>query len=167
MGNPLNHGSVIGRVSQDIKEFVNGDGSKTLLVTVAADDNFLSGTDRKAKTQFVPLRVFLAKSVNGRGSWDRVGKGDLIAVDYRISAAPFEKNGEMVYPAPTLEVDGFPQFLEPKSITEARAAKNAVAAPAAPVDESDADKIARLTAQLAEQSAPVTNYDETSPFQNA
>lgn len=164
MANPLNTGTLVGRISQDIKEFPNADGSKVLLATIAVDNNFLSGADKAAKTQFIPVRAFLPKSVVGRGSWDRVHKGDLIAIQTRISCEPYTKNGEQVYPDPTIEVDGFPQFLESKAVTEARSARNAVAAPAVPADETDEQKIARLTAELAAQSAPATNYDETSPF---
>lgn len=180
MANPLNNGTLTGRVSQDIKEFPNSDGSKVLLATIAVDNNFVSGADKTAKTQFVPVRAFLPKSVSGRGSWDRVHKGDLISIQTRISCEPYQKNGETVYPAPTIEVDGYPQFLESKATTEARAARNAVAEQeaaaaatpaAAPVVETTVTSgetaeqtIARLEAQLAAQGAQVPNYDETSPF---
>lgn len=162
MSNPLNNGNLTGRISQDIKEFPNADGSKVLLISIAVDNNFTSGADNTAKTQYIPVRAFLAKTVKGRGSWDRVHTGDLIAIDTRVSCEPYQKNGETVYPAPTIEVDGFPQFLESKSITDARAARKAVATPV--VEETPAEQIARLTAELAAQAAPATNYDETSPF---
>lgn len=163
MSNPLNNGVLTGRVAQDIREFPNADGSKVLLTTIAVEDNFVSGADRKAKTQFVPVRIFLAKTVNGRGSWDRVHKGDLISVGTRIACEPYEKDGETVYPAPTVEVDGFPQFLESKSTVEARVARNAVAAaPAEPAEESQDETIARLQAQLA--AAQGVDVDATSPF---
>ncbi|MET0887439.1 MAG: single-stranded DNA-binding protein [Mycetocola sp.] len=167
MANPLNNGNLIGRVAQDIREFKNADGSKVLLVTIAVDNNFTSGADKTAKTQYIPARAFLPKSVSGRGSWDRVHKGDQIAVQTRISCEPYTKNGETVYPEPTIEIDGFPQFLESKAVTDARAARKAVAAeaPAAPAaEETQEETIARLTAELAAQSAPAVNYDETSPF---
>jgi len=161
MANPLNFGALTGRVAQDIKEFPNADGSKVLLITLAVDNNFVSGPDRKAKTQFIPVRAFIAKSVDGRGSWDRVGKGDLTSVGTRIACEPYTKNGETVYPDPTIEVDGFPQFLESKTVTEARQARHAVAAPAAPVEETPEQTIARLQQQLADQAT------ETSPFAHA
>jgi single-stranded DNA-binding protein len=167
MSNPLNNVQLVGRVSQDIKEFKNSDESKTLLVTLAVDDNFVSGKDRKAKTQFVPTRVFIGKNVQGRGSWDRVGKGDLIAVQGRITAEPYVKDGETVYPGATIEIEGFPQFLEPRSVTEARAAKNGVAeTTAAPVDESPEATIARLQAELADAKGESVE-ESTSPFAHA
>ncbi|ROR76100.1 Single-stranded DNA-binding protein [Plantibacter flavus] len=170
MSNPLNGGTLVGRVSQDIKEFPNNDGSKVLLTTLAVDDNFVSGTgdDRKAQTQFIPVRIFLAKTVTGRGAWDRVHTGDLIAIETRIACQPYQKDGQTVFPSPTIEVDGFPQFLEPKSVTDARQARKAVEAPAAPaVAETPEQTIARLQAEIAASGAPATNYDNTSPFPTA
>ena len=167
MANPLNTGNLVGRVSQDIKEFVNNDGSKTLLITLAVDNNFVSGAEQKAKTNYIPVRAFLPKTVSGRGSWGRVSNGDLIAIQTRIVCESYVKDGEVVYPAPSVEVDGFPQFLESQAITAARSARKAVAAPAVPAEETAEQTIARLTAQIADQAAPVANYDETSPFVNA
>lgn len=164
MANPLNNGTLTGRVAQDIKEFPNADGSKVLLITLAVDNNFVSGADRKVKTQFVPVRAFLPKTVNGRGSWDRVGKGDLISVSTRIACEPYTKNGETVYPDPTIEIDGFPQFLESKQTTEARAAKHAVAAPA---EETPEQQIARLQAELDAANTSQSIAEATSPFAGA
>lgn len=166
MSNPRNNGNLIGRVSQEPKVFPNADGSKVLLLTVAADDNFASGADRKAKTQFVPVRVFINKNTDGLGAWDNVHKGDLIAIQTRISCEPYEKNGETVYPAPTIEVEGFPQFLESKSVVDARLARNAVAAPAAaaPANESEAETIARLQRELAAAQGGQADFANTDPF---
>lgn len=175
MANPHNLGTLTGRVAQDIREFPNGDGSKVLLLTLAVDNNFASGADRKVKTQFIPVRAFLGKTLEGRGSWDRVGKGDLISLATRISCEPYTKDGQTVYPAPTIEADGFPQFLEPKAVTEARAARNATAAPetaapaAAPETESPEAQIARLQQEIVDRDAAAAAMDpaNTSPFANA
>lgn len=169
MSNPRNNGNLIGRVSQEPKVFPNADGSKVLLLTIAADDNFASGKDRKAKTQFVPVRAFIPKTVDGLGAFENVHKGDLIAVSTRISCEPYEKNGETVYPAPTIEIEGFPQFLESKAVVDARLARNAVAsqaaAPAAaPAEETPEQTIARLQAELAAQGAGQADFANTDPF---
>jgi len=167
MTNPLNNGTIVGRVSQDIKEFPNSDGSKVLLITMAVDDNYVSGAEKTAQTNYIPVRAFIAKTVTGRGSWDRVHTGDLVGIQIRIECKSYVKNGETVYPAPTIEVDGFPQYLESKQVTETRAARKAVAAPvaeAAAVVETAAEQIARLTAELAAVGAPEVNYENTSPF---
>lgn len=165
MTNPANTGILIGRVSQDIKEFPNADGSRVLLISLAVEDNFKSGADQKAQTNFVPLRVFLGKNVQGRGTWDRVHKGDQIAVQTRISAKPYVKDGKTEYPV-TIEVEGFPTFLESKAVVDARAARNAVAAstPAAeaPAAETPEQTVARLQAELA--AAQGGDFSTDSPF---
>lgn len=164
MANPNNFGVLTGRVSQDKKVFTNKDGSKVALVTIAVDDNYRSGADKKVQTQFISGRAFIPASVQGLGSWDRVGKGDLISASIRLSAAPYEKDGKTVYPDAQVEFDGYPQFLESKTITEARAARNTVAATTeAPAEESAEAQIARLQAEL---DAAKTGAD-TTPFANA
>lgn len=168
MSNPANHGLLIGRVSQDIREFPNADGSKVLAITLAVDDDFFSGKgeNRKIETNYVPIRAFIGKDVQGRGSWDRVGNGDQIAINTRIVAKSYMKDGERVFPAPTIEADGFPKFLESKQVTEARAAKKAVAAAAATeaTEETPDQQIARLQAQL---EAARAQEAATSPFAGA
>lgn len=171
MANPLNTLSLVGRIASDIKEFPNADGSKVLLITLAVDDNFRSGSDNKVQTNFVPVRAFIPKSVDGRGSWDRVGKGDLVAIAARIVAKPYMKDGETVYPPATIEADGYPQFLESKKVTEERAARKAVesttdapaAAAAAAPEETPEQQIARLQAEISASRLAA----ETSPFTNA
>lgn len=157
MTNPRNLGNVIGRVSQDIKTFSNSDGSQSLAITIAVDDDYKSGADKTVKTNFIPVRDYVR--AGGVNPWERVHKGDLIAVPVRINAKPFEKDGVTQYPV-TIEADGFPAFLESKAVTEARAAKNTVEAAAGePVatgvptsvegDPAAAAQIAQLEAQLA------------------
>ena len=170
MTNPLNSGLLIGRVTQDIVTFPNTDGSKTLLVTIAVEDNFPSGPERKAATQFIPVRVFIPKTGAGESSWKNVHKGDLIAIQTRVACAPYQKNGETIYPSPTIEADGFPQYLESKAIVDARAARNALAAAApapVPANETAEQTIARLEAQLAAQGEAAVDYDNTSPYATA
>lgn len=171
MANPNNFGVLTGRLTQDPRVFTNKDGSKSVLINLAVEDNFVSGEDRKAKTHFPPVRAYVPASVDGIGSWGRTHKGDLISVATRISAEPYDnKDGERVYPV-TIEADGFPQFLESKSVTEARAARNAIAATPAPaqaatpaVEETPEAQIARLQAQL---EAAQAGAADTTPFANA
>lgn len=165
MANPNNFGVLTGRLSQEPKVFPNADGSNTVLVTLAVEDNFVSGSERKAKTHFPTIRAFVPKTVNGTGSWGRVHKGDLISVATRISAESYVKDGETVYPTVTIEADGYPQFLESKRTVDERAARNAVAAAEAPaetpaVEETAEQELARLRAELADREA-------TAPFAGA
>lgn len=155
MTNAANHGVLIGRLSQDIKQITNRDGSVTQLITLAVDDDYKSGPDKKVQTNFIPLRDFVR--AGGTNLWGGVHKGDLIAVPFRISAKPYEKDGKTEYPL-SLETDGAPRYLEPKTVTEARAAKAAAAAPEAadeipatvPADTSaTGESIEELQAKLA------------------
>lgn len=172
MTNPANSGTITGRLAQDIKSFMNDDGSKKLLISIAVDDNFVSGTDRKAQTNFIQLESFVPANRNA-GGWDRVRRGDLVSLQFHVDAKPYtDGQGQTHYPQ-KLVVDGFPTFLEPKSVTDRRAAENAAkAAQAQPVGEVSAEqRIAELEAQLAaERGATVAeapmDYEDTTPFGN-
>lgn len=160
MANPNNFGGLVGRLAQDPTVFINSDKSKTVLITLAVDDNFVSGADRKVKSQFIEIRAFVPASVEGNGSWDRTHKGDLVSVATRLASRPYtDKDGNTVYPPVTVEADGYPSFLESKKTVDERAARRAVeATPAAeaPLSETEAQELARLRAQ---QTA-----DATTPF---
>lgn len=167
MSNPNNNITLVGRLSQDKKVFKNADGSHNVLLTLAVENNFQSKNPDTKKvetlTNFIPLRAYVPASVNGLGSWDRVGKGDLISLNARLAAVPYTKDGQVQYPL-SVEVDGWPQFLESKAVTDARAAKRAVEAAGA--DSADEGKSAReieLERQLAE--ARGESAVSTEPFQ--
>lgn len=177
MSNPANSGTIIGRLTQDIRVMKNGDGSRKLLLTVAADDNFRSGSDQKAQTSFIQLERFVAAGAS-MGGWDKVHQGDLIALDFHVEAKPYvDTKGETQYPQ-KLVIDGFPSFLEPKSVTEKRAAERAVKAaekaraaqPVVTAEVSAQERIAQLEAELAESRKPkaqaAEQYDTASPFGN-
>lgn len=160
MTNPANTGTLIGRLANNKQVFEQADGSKVILATVAVDDNYVSGKgeNRGVATQFISVRIFLPSSVEGLGSWDRVNKGDLISLQYRLGAKPYVKDGETVYPSVTVEVEGYPVFLETKATTQARAARNVVA------EETPEQTIARLQAELQAKNEG-TDYTSTTPFQ--
>lgn len=171
MANPANTGTLIGRVGKGgIKTFPNSDGSKKLKFSMAVDEDFVRNGKTQPDTDFIPVEVFIPKT-GTTGSWDRVHEGDLIAVNTRLAYKPYQKDGKTVYPdGPTVEVDGWPRFLEPKSVTEKRQADKAVAAaaapaqaaPAAPAAETPEQKIARLQAEL---QAAQGGYSTDQPFQ--
>lgn len=188
MSNPLNNVTLVGRLSQAIQTFANKDGSKSILVNLAVDDNFKSLNKKTGKTEvqtnYIPLRGYIGKDVQGNGSWDRVNVGDLVAVPARINAKPYDDaQGVTQYPL-TVELEGYPQFLESKAITEARAARKAVAgdgaaapaeaqAPAAPVKTQAQLDIEEMEAQLAAARAaapaaaaavPAGGYENQNPF---
>lgn len=124
MTNPLNYGSLIGRLASDPKTFDNADGSKRLLATLAVDDNFKNRAGER-QTQFIQVEAFLPAGATL--GWDRTGKGDLLAIQYRVDTRPFtDANGEVHYPV-RLVVEGTPNYLEPKSVTDARRTAEATA----------------------------------------
>ncbi|WP_435112736.1 single-stranded DNA-binding protein [Nocardiopsis synnemataformans] len=124
MVNPRNNGHLIGRVAQEVKELTNSDGSKSILLTLAVDDNFTSGTDKKIGTNFIPLRAFVSNRVQNN-PWSSLSVGSLIAVSYRVNAKSYtDRQGTKQYPM-HLEVQGYPQFLESASTAQRRAQRHA------------------------------------------
>ncbi len=183
MSNPLNSHTLTGRVGKHgIKVIANQDNSHTLLFNLAVEDNFQSvdpaDGQRKYRTNFVPMRAFVSNKMQGIGSWANVGEGDLIAVNFALNAKPYTRDGQTQYPL-TLEVEGFPTYLEPKATTQARAQRKAqeaqqnqapaaqAQAPAAQGQTDDAEALRRRIAELEAvqgQGAPVEDYNTDAPF---
>ena len=107
------------------------------------------------------IRAFVPKSVEGTGSWGRVNVGDLISVSTRVVAESFVKDGERVFPTVVIEADGYPQFLESKTVVDARAARKAVAK-AETVQETPEQELERLRAEVAKNQGV-----DTTPFAGA
>lgn len=120
MSNPNNNGSFIGRIAGDPVRFMNQDGSSRVKFQIYADRDF---ADRKGNvlSDIIPLENYIPAG-GSVGPFGRIHKGDLIATSTATRCRPYEKNGETVYPAPTIEVDKL-QFLEKKAVTEARVAE--------------------------------------------
>ncbi len=166
MANPANNGHIIGRVAKGgIKQFPNSDGSVTLRFSLGVDEDFVRNGKTEPDTDFIPVRAFVPARANGIGSWANVGEGDLIALNYRLAYKPYTKNGETVYPeGPTVEIDGYPRYLETKAVTDARKAKKAAAQPAPQAAAAPAQpSVAELQAQIAALQAQQGDVSET-PF---
>lgn len=179
MSNPFNNGTAIGRLARDPQVFDNTNGSKKIIITVMVDDNFRSGPEKKAKSHGIPIETYIAPGAP-LGGWGSIHKGDLIGQDYRVDTTPYTKNGEKVYPI-TLVAEGFPQFLESKSVVDARRAANiaeankaaqAEAAPAAAAPTAEESELESLRRQVAEAEAKAAgaapangvDYGNTAPF---
>lgn len=165
MSNPLNTLNLVGRLTRDLFVNENRDGSKTLLGTIAVDANYTSRAGDSI-TDFIPFSAFVGKQVEGISSWANVGKGDLVGLSASIQVRPYEKNGEMVYPAPEVRVDGLPQFLESRAVTTARRAEQAKAAAEAPAEEAPAAEVDK-DAQIAALQAQIQgnqSYSTESQF---
>lgn len=112
MANPNNNGTAIGRLARDPQIFTNGDGSRTVYVTVAAQNNFLS-RDGSRHAEFIPLEVFITAD-RGNGVYDLIHQGDLVAVSYSVRVTEYEG----AYTT-RLTIDSL-QMLEGKGTTSAR-----------------------------------------------
>lgn len=112
MANPNNNGTVVGRLARDPQIFVNGDGSRTVYVTVAAQNNFIS-RDGSRHAEFIPLEVFIPAD-RGNGVYDLIHQGDLVAVSYSVRVTEYEG----AYTT-RLTIDSL-QMLEGKGTTSAR-----------------------------------------------
>lgn len=136
MANVANHGVLIGRVGKGgIKFFPNQGGSENMRLTLAVDENFLRKGKTETDTDFIPVEMFLPENSPLRNAWANVGEGDLIAVEYSIACKPYQnKAGETVFNDVRIVLTGVPKYLEPRSVTQARAKAKATTAeaPAAP-----------------------------------
>lgn len=112
MANPNNNGTAIGRLARDPQIFANEDGSRTVYVTVAAQNNFIS-RDGSRHAEFVPLEVFIPAD-RGNGVYDLIHQGDLVAATYSVRVT--EYNGDY---KTRLTIDNV-QMLEGKGTTSAR-----------------------------------------------
>ena len=126
MTNAANSGILTGRLSREPVFFPNHDGSMKVKTTIAVQDNFKSGPDKKRESQFLPIEQFLPASM-GKGAWANVTKGSLISAAYHCEANVYEKDGKTVYGGVNLVVDNV-TYLETKATTAARVAANAAAA---------------------------------------
>lgn len=112
MANPNNNGTTIGRLARDPQIFMNVDGSRTVYITVAAQNNFLS-RDGSRHAEFIPLEVFIPAD-RGNGVYDLIHQGDLVAINYSVRVT--EYNGDY---KTRLTIDNV-QMLEGKGTTSAR-----------------------------------------------
>lgn len=165
MSNPSNTGTLIGRLGADPKVFNNADGSKTLAIDLGVEEDFLRAGQSEPQTDWIPARVFIPAKAQNLGSWGNVHKGDLIAVNFRLSCKRYERNGETVYPPATVEIDGYPRYLEPKSVTSARRERNAQATQT-PAEQPAAagDEVAELQAKIAALQANQGGDASAAPF---
>lgn len=125
--NPLNNGTVIGRLPKDPKIFDNKkDGSKSVRFTVMARNGYKNAQGGYDSTA-VDLEAFIPATAEGNGVYDILKKGILVQVTYEIrrNTWPDKKTGEMHYDQ-VLRVNDV-RVLESKATTDARAAKDEAA----------------------------------------
>ena len=124
--NPLNNGTVIGRLPKDPKIFENKDGSKSVRFTVMARNGYKNAQGGYDSTG-VDLEAFIPATAEGNGVYDILKKGILVQVTYEIRRNnwPDKNTGEMHY-VQVLRVNDV-RVLESKATTDARASKGEAA----------------------------------------
>ena len=124
MYNIDNNGTITGRLTDEIKTFVNRYGSRRFLFTVAAQDAHRNRSGQKG-TQFIQLTAFVPA---GRATsiYDNIHKGDKISCAYSLRNNNYtDKAGQAHF-----DLEVFVEEIkiqEPKSVTSARHANLALA----------------------------------------
>lgn len=125
MKNIRNYGIATGRLTRGLTIHNNKDGSRKILFTVAAQDNYVDKEGNR-NSQFIPLEAFIAASQKTNGVYDYLDCGDLISASYSIRNNTYKnKDGETIY-GQVLLVDDI-ALLESKASKEARQAAKAAA----------------------------------------
>lgn len=124
MANLRNSGRVIGRLTKDPVIFTNKDGSRKIMITIAARDNF-KAKDGSTGTQFVPVEAFVPANKQGNGVYDYMSKGHMVGVEYEVRNNNYkDKDGKDHYEISLLvqTVD----LMEPKKTNTAQATEATV-----------------------------------------
>ena len=101
MFNVRNHCELIGRVAQKSRVIENQDGSKKVFGKVAVQDNYK--TAGEFGTEFIEFTMYISK--DGSNWAEDLKIGDIVAVEGHLTAKPYEKDGEKVYPALSVVAD--------------------------------------------------------------
>lgn len=95
--NISNYGVIEGRLAKDPKVFTNSDGSRKVMITVAAQRNY-KNKDGQRETDFIQLEHYLPATKEGNGAYDILKKGDTAAFQYTVRPNNYEDaNGNMHY----------------------------------------------------------------------
>jgi len=123
VANVANIVSLTGRLVRDPVFFYHKDGSRKARATIAVQDNFKSGANKKRQSQFITVEQFLPAQI-GMGPWGNVTKGSQIQILGHLESNIYEKDGETIYGGILVVVD-YVNYLESRAETAARRAANA------------------------------------------
>lgn len=94
--NATNLVMVTGRLARDPKVFTNKDGSRKVLFTVVANQNFKNRNGERG-ADAIQFQAFLSKDIKNKTVYDYINQGTLVSVQGTIRTNNYEKDGEMVY----------------------------------------------------------------------
>lgn len=160
MSNIRNFGSITGRLANDPKIFTNSDGSKKVLMTVMVDRGYVDRNTNQRPSDAIDVEAFVNKATNGNGPFGRIHKGDKVQFATELRKDVYQKNGQTVYEQKVIVTDV--DFLEPKSVTDARLAER-VAKAEAQNQQLNAQAPAPAAAAPVAAGSAVGN-DEQLPF---
>lgn len=161
--NVRNYGCITGRLTKEPKVFTNSDGSRKVMLTVAAQQNFKNAGGERG-TDFVNLEAFVSNQSQGLGVYEYMHTGDMVGLAYTVKSNSYEKNGETIY-AQVLQVTDV-DLMESKASQARRAAVAANAAAVAgdaPAAEAAAPAPAPKTSGRKRKAAADTE-DAPLPF---
>lgn len=135
--NSNNFGILRGRLVADVRVFPNKDGSSKVKFTIAAENDYKDKKTGKREAQMIPVEGFVSKAY-ADSPFAKIHKGDKVTLETTLKNNDYKdaKTNEMVYS--TVIFINKVTFEESKSVTEARAAENAVKAAEAAVAEAPA-----------------------------
>lgn len=121
MSNPVNNGTLVGRLARDPKVFENSDGSKKVVFTVFAQRNYKSAQG-ETLSDAIPVEAFVRKSTEfAKTPFANIHKGDLVGLNTALQMDHFNRGGDEVFELKVIVEDI--TFLESRSVTQARLAE--------------------------------------------
>jgi single-strand DNA-binding protein len=126
MSNPVNHGTLVGRLARDPKVFSNADGSQKVVFTVFANRNF-KNAQGEVLSDAIPVEAFVRKETDiAKTPFASIHRGDQVALNTALRMDSYVRNGENVYDLKVVVEDI--TFLESRQVTQARLAERVAAA---------------------------------------
>lgn len=121
MSNPANSGTVIGRLAAKPRLMGHKNGtSGTMLLTLYAQDNYVTKSTGKRESVRIDLEDFIA-DVTKVGAYAYMEEGSLIALRYELRNSDHrDANGKMVYGMKAVVERGSIQLLESRAAVAAR-----------------------------------------------
>lgn len=153
MANLRNFGITEGRLTKDPVVFNNKDGSRKIMITVAAQNSYKNKAGVR-ESQFLPFEAFVPAANATNGVFDYTHKGDLVGIEYEVRNNNYKdpKTGEDVY--------GIVLFVQNVDLKEGKAktdARQAAAQTEAAATEEPAEKPApakKSKKAVAKEDAP-------------
>jgi single-strand DNA-binding protein len=126
MSNPVNHGTLVGRLARDPKVFSNTDGSHKVVFTVFANRNF-KNAQGEILSDGIPVEAFVRKETDfSKTPFANIHRGDQVALNTALRMDSYVRDGENVYDLKVVVEDI--TFLESRQVTQARLAERVAAA---------------------------------------